>query len=103
MMESFGVDAAQQPTEDPDDLVSTERHDLRSLRRHAKALKAVDAAATVRFDLAERRVDIQSGKADSAELSAAIRQAGYTPVQVEGVGGSNGLDIAAARKACCCS
>lgn len=69
----------------------------------AKALKAVDAAATVRFELAEHRVDIESGKADAAELSAAIRQAGYTPVQVEGAGGSNGPGIAAARKACCCS
>ena len=69
----------------------------------AKALKAVDAAATVRFDLAEHRVDIESGKADAAELSAAIRQAGYTPVQVEGAKRSTGTGTAAARKGCCCS
>jgi len=68
-----------------------------------KALKAADAAANVRFDLAAHRVDIEPGKADAAELSEAIRQAGYTPVQIDGAEDPDEPTSAPARKGCCCS
>lgn len=68
----------------------------------AKALKSVDAAARLHFDLAAHRVDIESGKAEAAELSAAIREAGYTPVRVEGRAADT-PGTAAVKKGCCCS
>jgi len=68
-----------------------------------KALKAADAAATVRFDLAAHRMDIEPGKADAAELSQAIKQAGYAPVQIDGANGTDDRSAAPARKGCCCS
>ena len=67
-----------------------------------KALKAADAAATMRIDLAAHRVDIEPGKADAAELSQAIKEAGYTTVQIDGAG-TNAPGAAPARKGCCCS
>ena len=47
-----------------------------------KALKGADKDATVRIDLATHRVEVEPGEADAAELSDAIREAGYTPVPV---------------------
>jgi copper chaperone len=67
-----------------------------------KAVKAEDATATLRFDLAAHRVDIEAGEADAAELSEAIKQAGYAPVQIDGANASNGPSTASARKRCCC-
>ena len=66
-----------------------------------KAVKAEDATAKLRFDLAAHRVDIEPGEADAAELSEAIRQAGYAPVQID-VAHDNGLNAAPASKGCCC-
>jgi copper chaperone len=68
-----------------------------------KALKAADATAALQFDLAAHRVDIEAGKADAAELSEAIREAGYAPVQIDGAKGSDKPTSAPARKGCCCS
>jgi copper chaperone len=45
-----------------------------------QAVKSVDAGAELRIDLASHRVDIVSSRADAASLSAAIQDAGYTPV-----------------------
>jgi copper chaperone len=45
-----------------------------------KAVKAVDQDAEVRIDLASHRVEIESTVADAAEMSAAIKEADYTPV-----------------------
>ena len=42
-----------------------------------KAIKGVDANASVSIDLASHRVNIASGT-NAATLSAAIKQAGYT-------------------------
>ena len=64
-----------------------------------KALQSVDAAAKVRFDLAAHRVHIEPGEADAAALSAAIEQAGYTPIRIDAASGSA---AAPARKGCCC-
>ena len=45
-----------------------------------QAVKNVDADAAIRVDLAEHRVEIESGRLDTAALQAAIEAAGYTPV-----------------------
>jgi len=45
-----------------------------------KAVKAVDADAQLQIDLPTRRVQIDATQASAAELSAAIENAGYTPV-----------------------
>ena len=64
-----------------------------------KAVKALDLGAKVQIDLATHRVTIDSTEADAAELSDAIRRAGYTPVAVEaGVAAK----AAPARAGCCC-
>ncbi|MEO5734188.1 MAG: heavy-metal-associated domain-containing protein [Rubrivivax sp.] len=48
-----------------------------------KAVRAVDAGAKVQIDLATHRVTIDPTEADAAELSEAIKEAGYTPVAVD--------------------
>ncbi len=67
------------------------------------ALKIADATASMRFDLAAHRVDIEPGKADAAVLIQAIKQAGYAPVQLDGADRSDGPSAAPARQGCCCS
>jgi copper chaperone len=62
-----------------------------------KALRATDKDARVAIDLASHRVEVEPVSADAEELADAIKDAGYTPVQVV-------PDSAAARKApgsCC--
>lgn len=49
-----------------------------------KALKAVDANASVNIDLAKHLVEIESNGAGATELGAAINAAGYTAVPVTG-------------------
>jgi copper chaperone len=61
-----------------------------------RALKALDATADGDTSVGDRLVRVRA-QAGEAELAAAIRQAGYTPVKVE--------DSAAAMPAsasCCC-
>ena len=48
-----------------------------------KALKAADKDAKVTIDLGRRLVMVESAQAKRDDLSAAIAQAGYTPVPVE--------------------
>jgi copper chaperone len=48
-----------------------------------KALKAADRDAQVTIDLRQRLVMIEPTEADAQELSAAIAEAGYTPVPVQ--------------------
>ena len=45
-----------------------------------QAVKAVDADAQVRIDLATHRVQIETARADADQLAAAIKEAGYTPM-----------------------
>ena len=47
-----------------------------------KALKAVDKDAKVQIDLGTHRVQIEPTEANVSELSDAIKEAGYTPVEV---------------------
>jgi copper chaperone len=67
-----------------------------------KAVKAENAGATLRFDLAAHRVDIEAGAADAAELSEAIKQAGYNPVQLDVANACNGPGAVPAHEGCCC-
>ncbi len=48
-----------------------------------RAVNAADPDANVQIDLATHRVDIEPGSGNMAQLSAAIRAAGYTPVLIE--------------------
>lgn len=47
----------------------------------AKAVKATDKDAQVKVDLAAKRVEIEPASSDAAEFKAAIREAGYSPVE----------------------
>ncbi len=64
-----------------------------------KAVKSVDQGARVAIDVATHRVQIEPTESDAAELIEAIKDAGYTPVQVahpaEQVADSG-------KKGCCC-
>jgi copper chaperone len=47
-----------------------------------KALKSLDRDAQVNVDLGKKIVQIEPGDCDAQELSDAIREAGYSPVQL---------------------
>ena len=47
-----------------------------------KALKSLDKDARVEVDLSKKIVQIEPGDCDANELSDAIKEAGYSPVQV---------------------
>lgn len=63
----------------------------------AKAVRAVDAGATVDVDLAKQLVHVRSTEAGPNELRDAIAQAGYTPVAVPA-----SQKPAPAHAGCCC-
>ena len=67
-----------------------------------KAVKAVDGEAKVQIDLATHRVDIESTRIDAADLSDAIKEAGYTPVAIAAASGAVATAGEPARKGCCC-
>ena len=67
-----------------------------------EAVRAVDQGATVQIDLATHRVTIDPTEADEAELSDAIKQAGYTPVAVESSVERVAAKSAPARGGGCC-
>lgn len=47
-----------------------------------KALKALDHNAMVKVDMATFTVEIEPSSASAAQLSAAITEAGFSPVQM---------------------
>ncbi|MBS0449054.1 MAG: heavy-metal-associated domain-containing protein [Proteobacteria bacterium] len=47
-----------------------------------RAVKEVDADADVRIDLDTHRVEIEPRRGSAEALLAAIRDAGYTPLQI---------------------
>jgi len=103
-MESFRVHVTQ-IAEKGHTMISFQLNDMtcdHCVGTIAKALKSVDAAVEMRFDLAARRVDIESDRADAAELSAAITEAGYAPVRVGEPSGSDAPCTGVQRKGCCC-
>lgn len=64
--------------------------------RIERALKGLDGTAQVDISVPERLVRVRAQAAE-AELAAAIRQAGYTPVKTEAGG-----DMAPQAHQCCC-
>ena len=66
----------------------------------ARALKAVDPGARLQIDLASHRVQIEPTEADEAELSDAIKEAGYTPLAVT-VAPAVATPKSTAGKCCC--
>ncbi len=67
-----------------------------------KAVRAVDQSAKVQIDLATHRVTIDTTEVDAAELSDAIKEAGYTPVAIEAAQKRAAGNAAPARGGCCC-
>lgn len=67
-----------------------------------KAVQSADTNAKVSFDLAAHRVVIEPNEADSAQLSNAIKDAGYTPVVVANASAAPAAVGAAKRSGCCC-
>jgi len=67
-----------------------------------EAVKAVDSGATVRFDLATHRVEVEPTTADAVQLGLAIKEAGYTPVAIENSAVAPITASTATRKGCCC-
>ena len=63
-----------------------------------RAIKQIDDGAQVEISVGDRLVRVRSKDAAEAELAAAIREAGYTPVRVDEAG------TATPRTAsgCCC-
>jgi copper chaperone len=51
-----------------------------------RAIQAIDPDAQVRADVATQRVHIEPSRASAAQLGEAIKDAGYTPVAVDGAG-----------------
>ena len=76
------------------------RHCVNTITR---AVKAVDKDATVQIDLAARRIDIETAAVDAAGLTQVIRDAGYTPLAMEGVTVPAASAPAARRGGCCCN
>ncbi|MEJ7687890.1 MAG: heavy-metal-associated domain-containing protein [Variovorax sp.] len=66
-----------------------------------KAIAGVDMDARVKFDLALHRVEIEPAEADVEALSAAIHEAGYTPLVLDGTPAQPGDGRAAQRSGCC--
>ena len=66
-----------------------------------KAVKVVDKDARLDIDLVNHRVDIEASEADAAQLSDAIKQAGYTPVVIEGVADRPAASAVPVRGGCC--
>ena len=67
-----------------------------------KAVRAVDQGAKVQIDLETHRVTIDPTEADAAELSDAIKEAGYTPVAVEAGEARVAPKAGPPRAGCCC-
>ena len=67
-----------------------------------EAIKSTDTNAKVSIDLATHRVVIEPNKAGSAELSDAIKDAGYTPVVVANPSAAPVAGGATKRGGCCC-
>lgn len=62
-----------------------------------KAVKAADPQAKIDIDLARHSVQIESGE-DAAELSDAIKEAGYTPTRTASARQGDGNS----RRSGCC-
>lgn len=66
-----------------------------------KAMKAAAKDAAVAIDLAAKRVDIEAGTVDAARLATVIRDAGYTPVALDGDSSSSAPAPSVKSGGCC--
>ena len=73
-------------------------HCVRSI---TEAVQGLDPAARLKIDLDQHLVQVDAA-ADAAQLAAAIRQAGYTPVPIPTSAALAAAGPAPARKGCCC-
>lgn len=64
-----------------------------------KAVATVDDGAKVQVDLAGHRVQIEPMTATAERLGNAIKEAGYTPVVIDG---NAPVPAATKRSSCCC-
>ena len=64
------------------------------------AIRVADKDADFQIDLATHRVQVVSTSADAAELAEAIKDAGYTPVQVEATASAPGETAASCCGGC---
>lgn len=74
----------------------------RCLSSITRAVKAADPGAQVRVDLAARRVAIEPVGANAADLSDAIRDAGFTPLAIEHAARPGVAAAVPGGQACCC-
>jgi copper chaperone len=68
----------------------------------AQAVQARDSAASVKVDVARRRVEISGSVLDPAALAAAIASAGYIPVLPGATSDASPRDDAKVGSGCCC-
>lgn len=66
------------------------------------AVKAVDPAAKLQFDLAAHRIEIESSDIHAAQWGDVIKDAGYTPVGIEDGARSATTGAAPVRGGGCC-
>lgn len=66
------------------------------------ALRSTDGDAKVRIDLATHRIEIEDASASPDELSDAIKDAGYTPVTIDGAPETSSIEPASKSGGCCC-
>ena len=64
-----------------------------------KAVASVDKDAKVQIDLAAHRVEVEPSDATTQRLSDAIKDAGYSPVVIDG---TSSIPTATKRSGCCC-
>lgn len=67
-----------------------------------KAIQAVDAGATLDFDLANHQVRIAPVSADASTLGAAITAAGFAPMLARDQASARAPGAAPPRSGCCC-
>jgi copper chaperone len=67
-----------------------------------KAVTALDQGAQVHIELATHRVDIEPSVVSAADLSDAIREAGFTPTAIDRRASMEITSEAPDRKGCCC-
>jgi copper chaperone len=65
----------------------------------SKAVNSVDKDAKVQIDLGVRRVQVEPAAATAQQLRDAIKDAGYSPVAIEGTAP---ITATTKRSGCCC-
>lgn len=69
--------------------------------RITQAIHSLDANAKVQVDLPKKTVRVDSSQ-ERAGVEAALKKAGYPPVEVRSAAGSTSAGAGAKRSGCCC-